>query len=99
MQPHVAESEPKVALFVPDDDPLCFYRDILRFASRQLKPGGWIYLEIYEAFGRRVCDVLREAGFSNIELKKDIFGKDRFVRGQGPGKPSREDAAGANQKE
>jgi release factor glutamine methyltransferase len=99
MQPHVVESEPEEALFVPDGDPLGIYGDILRFASGHLKPGGWVYLEIYEAFGAPVCDALRGAGFVNIELKKDIFGKDRFVRGRYPGKPSRKEAAGTNQKE
>lgn len=98
MEPHVAESEPEVALFVPDEDPLCIYRDILDFATHHLKPGGWVYLEIYEAFGKQVCDLLRQAGFINIDLKKDIFGKDRFVRGQYPGRASREDTAGANKK-
>ena len=82
MQPHVVESEPEEALFVPDGDPLGIFREILSFASDHLKPGGWVYLEIYEAFGDRVCDALRDAGFTNIESKKDIFGKDRFVRGQ-----------------
>lgn len=98
MEPHVAESEPEEALFVPDEDPLCIYRAILDFATHHLKPGGWVYLEIYEAFGKKVCDLLRGAGYSNIELKKDIFGKDRFVRGQLPWRTSREDSSGANQK-
>ncbi|MDX1333507.1 MAG: peptide chain release factor N(5)-glutamine methyltransferase [Robiginitalea sp.] len=99
MQPHVAESEPAEALFVPDEAPLGIYMDLLGFASRHLKPGGWIYLEIYEAFGEAISALLRGAGYSNIEVKKDIFGKDRFVRGQGPARPFREDAAGANQNE
>ncbi|UCE68941.1 MAG: peptide chain release factor N(5)-glutamine methyltransferase [Flavobacteriaceae bacterium] len=98
MQPHVAESEPPLALFVPDEDPLCFYRDILRFGKRHLKPGGWLYLEIYEAFGKRVCKLLRESGFTDIEIKKDIFGKARFVRGQRPGTPFAEEPAIANKK-
>jgi release factor glutamine methyltransferase len=98
MQPHVAESEPREALFVPDEDPLCIYRDILEFASHHLKPGGWVYLEIYEAFGKKVFDLLRDADYKEIELKKDIFGKDRFVRGQYPGRASREATAGANQR-
>jgi release factor glutamine methyltransferase len=98
MQPHVAESEPREALFVPDEDPLCIYRDILSFASHHLKPGGWVYLEIYEAFGERVCELLREAGYTEIELKKDIFGKDRFVRGRFPVQASLANTARANQK-
>ena len=99
MQLHVVESEPEQALFVPDGNPLGIYRDILLFASGHLKPGGWVYLEIYEAFGDLVWDALRDAGFVNIELKKDIFGKDRFVRGQYQGNPSGKEAASTNQKE
>ncbi|MEJ2585881.1 MAG: peptide chain release factor N(5)-glutamine methyltransferase [Robiginitalea sp.] len=93
MQAHVAASEPEQALFVPDEDPLCLYRDILSFGSDHLEPGGWVYLEIYEAFGRQVCDLLGEAGYMNIELKKDIFGKDRFVRGQVPQMTSRRESS------
>ena len=98
MQPHVAESEPHLALFVPDEDPLCFYRDILHFGKHHLRPGGWLYLEVYEAFGEQVCILLGEAGYTDIEVKKDIFGKVRFVRGQGAGNPSAQDPDTATQK-
>ena len=93
MQPHVVESEPHLALFVPDEDPLCFYRDILQFGKHHLKAGGWLYLEIYEAFGKQVCHLLREANYTDIELKKDIFGKARFVRGRRPEIPPVEEPA------
>ena len=88
MQRHVVEAEPEVALFAPGWDPLGIYRDILRFAAGHSIPGGWLYLEIYEAYGAAVCHLFREAGYGEIELKKDIFGKDRFVRGRSPLKRS-----------
>lgn len=95
MDPHVAASEPGLALFVPDADPLCIYRAILDFGSRHLRPGGWVYLEVYEAYGDAVCDLLQGSGYGNIELKKDIFGKDRFVKGQRPKAPTPKNPAAA----
>lgn len=82
MPVHVRDHEPGVALFVPDSDPLVFYRTISRHALMALKPGGEIYFEINETYGKEVVELLHEAGYVNTELRKDITGRDRMVRGQ-----------------
>ncbi|MFY9153773.1 MAG: peptide chain release factor N(5)-glutamine methyltransferase [Prolixibacteraceae bacterium] len=80
MEENVLSYEPELALFVPDDDPLLFYRRIANFARRHLKNGGSLYFEINEAFGAECVEMLRENGFTEISLRKDIHGKDRMVR-------------------
>jgi release factor glutamine methyltransferase len=80
MQPNVLNYEPPGALFVPDEDPLIFYRAISRFAKNHLKPGGKLYLEINENLGDDMVQLLRSDGFSEIGLKEDINGKNRMVR-------------------
>lgn len=85
MMSHVKDSEPYLALFVPDADPLVMYRHLCHFGVSHLKKAGWIYLEIYEESGPEVAGLLKRYGFADIEQKKDIFGKDRFVRGRWPG--------------
>jgi release factor glutamine methyltransferase len=82
MQKNVLENEPHLALFVPDNDALVFYRAICEFAQRHLKKGGWLYFEINEKLGVPVVELMQKQGFSNVELRKDLFGKDRMVRGQ-----------------
>lgn len=82
MRPNVREHEPAEALFAPDDDPLLFYRSLLGLARAHLKPGGWLYVEIHEQFGPAVEALLAHAGMQEVQLKKDIFGKPRFVRAQ-----------------
>ena len=77
---NVTDYEPGLALFVPDSDPLIFYRLIAEIALVQLKPGGNIYFEINEKFGNEVVELLKSKGFINIILKKDINGKDRMVK-------------------
>lgn len=98
MMPRVALSEPHTALFVPDTDPLLMYRHLARFGSAHLKTGGWLYLEVHEAFGKGVAGLLEGEGFVHVILKKDIFGKDRFVRGQWPGWRPAVPAGGGNTK-
>lgn len=75
----VKEHEPHVALFVPDEDALVFYKAIAEFGKIKLKPGGKIVVEINEALGLETCILFQQAGFSNVLLKKDMQGKDRFV--------------------
>jgi release factor glutamine methyltransferase len=82
MHPNVLENEPHLALFVPDNDPLLFYRKIAQFALRQLKPDGKLYFEINRAYGKATVDLLTEMGFTDIELRKDISGNDRMVKGK-----------------
>ncbi|MEZ4848098.1 MAG: peptide chain release factor N(5)-glutamine methyltransferase [Bacteroidia bacterium] len=82
MHDNVLKYEPELALFVSDDDPLIFYRTIAKKAQEWLVKGGWLYFEINEALGAEMVDLMEEAGFSAVELKKDLHGKDRMVRGQ-----------------
>jgi release factor glutamine methyltransferase len=84
MAHHITDHEPGEALFVPDADPLVFYRHILRFSSFHLKPGGWIFAEIHENFYEQVQDLFSASAFHSIELKRDLNGKYRMVRAQKP---------------
>jgi release factor glutamine methyltransferase len=79
---NVLDFEPHVALFVPDDDPLKYYREISSFALKNLAPGGSLYFEINENFGGKMVDLLRSFDFSNIELRKDINGKTRMIKAE-----------------
>lgn len=80
MEPTVAAFEPGEALFVPDRDPLLFYRRIAELANGLLKEGGRLYFEIHRSRGEIVCRMLREKGFGEVELRKDLSGNDRMVR-------------------
>jgi release factor glutamine methyltransferase len=80
MQEQVVAYEPSIALFVPDDDALLFYRAIGLLAKEKLNQGGALYFEINEAFGQETAELLREQGYVNVEVKKDLFGKDRMVK-------------------
>jgi release factor glutamine methyltransferase len=80
MHIRVKEFEPHKALFVPDNDALLFYKKLAGFSLKHLKPGGKLFVEINEVYGDAVTDLFRVAGFINIELKKDMQGKDRMIR-------------------
>jgi release factor glutamine methyltransferase len=80
MPSHIRDHEPSTALFVPDDNPLLYYASIARFAREKLKAGGQLYLEIHEKFGAEIIDMLKGEGFSGLELRKDINGKDRMIK-------------------
>ena len=82
MRANVLDHEPSSALFVPDNDPLIFYRKILEFAQKALKPDGQIWFEINEKFGKETAELCREKGFNNTEIIKDFRGKERVVRAQ-----------------
>lgn len=82
MNNNVLLHEPSIALFVEDDNPLIFYDNIAQFASKNLKHQGWLYLEINEFLGNDTIALLKEKGFENIILKKDIFGVDRMIKAQ-----------------
>lgn len=84
MQPNVLDYEPDTALFVPDDDPLKFYRAISNFAVGHLNNGGKLYFEINEKFGAETAQLMRSGGFQEVEVVQDLFGKDRFVVGISP---------------
>ena len=80
MERNVLEHEPATALFVPDADPLLFYRAIAKYAAVALKPAGRIYLEINRRFGSETCRLLEENGFEQAQVIRDQFGNPRFVK-------------------
>ena len=80
MSDNVLKYEPETALFVPDSDPLLFYRRIAEFAQRHLEENGWLYFEINEAFGNETHRLLENAGFCSVETKHDLSGKARMIR-------------------
>jgi release factor glutamine methyltransferase len=82
MKKNVLDFEPPVALFVPDEDPLLFYRAIVNLSQRILSPQGKIYFEINENKGREICALLVSAGYSEIKIINDINNKERIVRGR-----------------
>jgi release factor glutamine methyltransferase len=82
MKDNVVNYEPHVALFVPSHDPLLFYERIVAFSLLYLKEGGWLYLEIHEGYSQETMKLLKEAGFANIKLRKDLQGKPRMVKAQ-----------------
>ncbi len=77
---HVLNHEPHLALFVTDDDPLLFYREIAGMSLEKLKSGGRIFFECNEFNAGEVAEMLGQSGFTSIESRKDICGADRMVR-------------------
>ena len=84
MRNNVLQNEPLLALFVPDEDPLLFYRAIAQLAVADLAQNGVLYLEINQYLGADVKGLLKEFNFSDIELRKDIFGNDRMIKARKP---------------
>jgi release factor glutamine methyltransferase len=80
MQENVLAHEPHLALFVPDQDALIFYKALTEFVQKHLKAGGKLFVEINETLGQQVVELFQKDFFSNVELKKDLQGKDRMVR-------------------
>ena len=81
MSDNVLSYEPELALFVPDSDPLLFYRAIARYASKALKPGGRLLFETNTAYAHEVAQTMADEGFTAIEVRNDCFGKPRMVKG------------------
>lgn len=79
MHRNVTDYEPPLALFVPDDDPLLFYRAIARYALRALRPGSWLLFEANTAFADDVAAMGRQLGFRRVEVRPDRFGRQRDV--------------------
>ena len=80
MERNVLEHEPRLALFVPDDDPLLFYRRIAELGLSLLKENGLLFFEINRRFGEEVVRMLQEKGYREVELRQDMFGNDRMVK-------------------
>ena len=80
MEANVLEHEPHTALFVPDDDPLLFYRAIAQYGQTALKEGGWLYFEINPLYAESLRDMLNMMSYLNIEIKTDAYSKQRMIR-------------------
>lgn len=80
IQKNVKDFEPDTALFVPDEDPLLFYRAIIDFAENHLSEKGKLYFEINQYLGEETKALFHARNFSEIELRKDMFGNDRMLK-------------------
>ena len=80
MQKNILEYEPHLALFVPDNDPLIFYKKIADIATESLNAGGKLFFEINEYFANELITILTQIGFVDIQLKKDINDRDRMIK-------------------
>lgn len=80
MEKNVFEYEPSLALFVPNEDPLLFYRKIGLLALQLLNNGGLLFFEINRRFGKEVVTMLKELGYEAVEMRQDMFGNDRMVK-------------------
>ena len=80
MEANVLEHEPHTALFVPDDDPLLFYRAIAQYGQTALKDGGWLYFEMNPIYADALVDMLSGMSYHDIEIKEDAYGKQRMIR-------------------
>ena len=80
MESNVLNHEPHLALFVPDNDPLLFYRAIAQYGQKALKEGGWLYFEINPIYEEPLQHMLSKMSYHNIETKKDQYGKQRMMR-------------------
>ena len=81
MKPNVLENEPHLALFVEDHDALQFYKAIIKFSEYSLNKNGMLFFEINEYLGKEMIALLKANDFSKLELKQDIFRKDRMIKG------------------
>lgn len=84
MKPNVLEHEPHLALFVPDDTPLLFYKALAALGLSVLVPGGFLYVEINAALGHDTQHLFETAGYTAVTLKTDLYDKQRFIRAQVP---------------
>ncbi len=82
MKPNVVDNEPHLALFVKDENPLQFYEAITQFAIGNLNEAGLLYFEINEYLSKDMIQLLKKNNFNKIELKQDIFKKDRMIKGE-----------------
>lgn len=80
MQPNVVAHEPHMALFVPDNDALVFYKVLAQFGKERLYAGGAIYVEIHENLGSEVASLFEKEGYEGVTIRKDMQGKDRMVK-------------------
>jgi len=81
MHTNVTDFEPHTALFVPENDPLLFYNAIADYALNNLTQNGLLFFEINENLGKKTVELLNDKGFKNIELRRDMSGRDRMIKG------------------
>ena len=81
MKKNVLDYEPSEALFVPEEDPLIFYKNIVANTEEILRPDGMLFFELNEMYGKEVKQLLLDSNYKNVTLNQDIHGKDRFVYG------------------
>lgn len=79
MHVNVVDFEPHLALFVPDEDPLLFYRAIGQWGQQLLKEGGKLYLEIYENLAEELVQLLQSLGYAHVQVHQDLNGKNRMI--------------------
>jgi len=84
MHQNVLDFDPELALFVANETPLLFYDVISDFALHYLKPNGQLYFEIHQDFGQETMELLKQKGFEQIEVIKDLFENDRIVQSKKP---------------
>ena len=84
MDANVTDWEPDTALFVPDNTPLLFYERIADIGKQILTPDGTLYFEINQRFGTETVEMLRQKGYRNVELRKDLSGNDRMIKAERP---------------
>lgn len=84
MEYHVLDHEPSLALFVPDDDPLLFYRAIAKYSLKSLTSGGQLYLEINPHYAADLVELLLDSGLAGIEVHNDQYGKQRMIKAVKP---------------
>ena len=82
METNVLNYEPHTALFVPDDDPLLFYRAIAAYGQNALRQGGWLYFEINPLYAQNMIELLSSMSYHDIETRYDEYGKQRMIRAQ-----------------
>lgn len=87
MNANVVDHEPHTALFVPNNDPLVFYRALAVFGKKRLYENGSIYMEIHEELANDVVNLFKKNGYINVDVKKDMQGKDRMVKAAHPALP------------
>ena len=79
MDENVLLHEPHIALFVPDNDPLLFYRAIADYGLHHLEDEGWLFFETNRAYARQVGELLRQKGYNDVQITKDQYDNERFV--------------------
>ena len=84
MAQNVLDYEPHLALFVPDSDPLRFYRAIAQYAAKALKPQGRLFFEINPVYAAELVAMLQAQGYGEVELQTDTFGKQRMIQARRP---------------